>query len=521
MSLRKTLRAALAALLLAPAGATAADLTIGFSASITSLDPHFHTLGSNNAINRHVFDRLVHQDAELRLQPGLALSWQPVGEAAWEFRLRPGVRFHDGTPFAAADVVASLRRAPAVPNSPGSFGVYLGAVRNVVAVDALTLRIETAGPSPTLPNDLTQIAIIAAARVGATTAEYNAGSAAIGTGPYRFGGYTPGAQVRFTRNPDHWGGPQAWDNVTFRIIPNPTALVAALLAGDVQLIDGVTPVNLATLRRAPGVQVFTGRTPRLIYLHFDHARAVSPLLADRNGQPLAGNPLRDRRVRQALSLAVNREQMAERVMEGAATPAGQISPIGYFGASPRLGPPPYDPARARALLAEAGYPEGFRMTLLGPNDRYLNDEKVLQALAQMFGRIGIQVQIEALPFAVLAPRITRQQASVWMGGWGGSSGEMSANLRALVATPDAARGLGAQNRGGYSNPALDALLARAIVTLDDAARAALLAEAVELAMADVALLPLHFESYSWAARGGVTYAPRFDQLTYAMSAGRP
>ncbi|MGG5822568.1 ABC transporter substrate-binding protein [Falsiroseomonas sp. HW251] len=514
-------RLLLAALLLLPGPARADDLTVGFSAAITSLDPHFHTLGSNNAINRHVFDRLIHADEALRLQPGLAVAWRATGPLEWEVSLRPNVRFHDGTPFTAADVAASLRRAPSVPGSPGSFGVYLSAVAGVTVVDPLTIRIATRQPAPSLPNDLTQIAVISAARAEASTADYNAGPAAIGTGPFRFTGYAPGDRVTFRRNPDHWGGAAAWDVVTFRFIPNPTALVAALLAGDVQLIDGVSPVHFERLRRAPGVALFTGPTPRVIYLGMDQARDASPGVADAQGRPVERNPLRDRRVREALSLALNRAQIVERVMDGAATAAGQISPPGYFGASDRLGPAPHDPARARALLAEAGWPDGFRLTLLGPNDRYVNDERVMQAVAQMFGRIGIATTLEAVPFSVAATRIARREASLWMGGWGGSSGEMSANLRALVATVDPASGMGAQNRGLYSSLQVDALLAEALRTFDDTRRAALLAEATEAAIADHALIPLHFESYTWATRGGIVYVPRFDQLTLAMSARRP
>src|SRR5262249_48152283 len=190
------------------------------------------------------------------------------------------------------------------------------------------------------------------------------------------------------------------------------------------------------------------------------------------------NPLRDARVRQALSLAINRAALCERVMEGQAAPAGQVLPDGFFGTVPDLAPPAFDPARARALLAEAGYRDGFRLTLHGPNDRYVNDAAVLQAVAQMWTRVGVDTSVEALPWAPYVSRaMTRQEFSVWMIGWGSVTGETSSALRALAHSFAPERGFGSGNRGRYANPALDALIEQASATLDDDRRRALLQQA--------------------------------------------
>jgi peptide/nickel transport system substrate-binding protein len=224
-------------------------------------------------------------------------------------------------------------------------------------------------------------------------------------------------------------------------------------------------------------------------------------------------------VREALSRSINRQAIDERVMEGQAIPAAQLLPDGFFGVSPNLKVERYDPAGAKKLLAEAGYPDGFRLTVHGPNDRYINDDKLLQAVAQMFSRIGIETRVETMPWASFASRsnAAKPEFSVMLVGWGADTGETSSPLRSLLATYDRDKGWGPSNRGRYSNPKLDAVLGQALATVDDGAREKLLWQADEIAMRDVGIIVLHYEVSSWATRRGFTYQGMANQNTLAMN----
>ncbi len=498
-------------------GASAQNLTAALASQPSSVDPHFHNLVPNNAISSHVFDRLVHQDDRQRLIPGLAESWRPLSETEWEFRLRGGVAFHDGVALEAEDVAASLRRVPAVPNSPGPLTQFTRSIAAVEVVDARTLRIRTHGPAPLLPTDLSTIAIVPRRFERAATQDFNSGSAMVGTGPFRFGRYTPGEQVVLTRNPAYWDGAPHWAQVTLRVVPNDSARAAALLAGDVDIIEAAPLSQLAALRRHGGVRLWRTVSNRVMFLSFDMHREVTPFARDRAGQTLSANPLRDARVRGAISKAINRPLIVERLMDGEAVAAGGFLAEGFFGASPRLRPEAFDLPGAQRLLREAGFPSGFQLTIHGPNNRFPNDDQILQAVAQMLTRAGIETRAEVLPFNVLLSQggPPNHAYSAMLLGWGSNTGEMSSPLRSLLATPDRATGMGVANRGRYSNPALDGLVRRALVTVDEDVRRSLLEEASELAVADHAILPLLYQVNIWATRGAIAYAPRADEFTLA------
>lgn len=509
--------ACIAAMLALASPAGAQDLKIALAAEPTSIDPLYHTLNPNNQVARHVFDRLVHQDARQRLVPGLALSWKPIDAATWEFKLRPGVTFHDGAAVTPDDIIFSIDRADKVPNSPASFAIYTKAVKGIDVIDPLTLHIKTGTPYPLLPNDLSTIAIQEKRAVeGKGTEDFNKGSAAIGTGPYKFVEWVPGNRLVLERNDKYWGPKPDWAKVIMRPIPNNAARVAALLAGDVDFIENVPTADLQRLKANPAVHVVETVSNRVIYLHLDSNRDQSPFVLDNDGKPLAKNPLKDRRVRLAISKAINRPAIVERVMEGAAIPAGQLLPDGFFGVSPNLKPMAYDPEGAKKLLAEAGYPAGFRLTLHSPNDRYVNDEKVAQAVAQMLSRVGIKTEVQAMPQAVYFTRASKLEFSFMLLGWGADTGEPSSPLKSLLATNNPAKGMGTANRGRYSNPKLDALLEEALATVDDEKRAGLLAQATEAGIEDVGIIPLHYEVTLWGMRGDLTFEGNTNQYTQAF-----
>jgi peptide/nickel transport system substrate-binding protein len=499
----------------ASAVAGASDLTIGIGADVTAIDPHYHNVTPNNNVAAHIFDYLVLRDERQKPIPGLAESWRTVDPLTWEFKLRKGVKFHDGSEFTAADVVASIERVPLVPNSPSPFTAYTKQIKEMTVVDPYTIRFRTAAPYPLMPTDMTQVAIISAKAAKASTEDFNSGKAAIGTGPYKLLRYAKGDRIELARHDGYWGGKTPWEKVTLRLLPNDASRVAALLAGDVQAIEYVPTSDVARIRADKRLNVYKVIADRLVYLHMDSDRDVSPYVTDKEGKPLAKNPLKDPRVRKAISKAINRNAIVDKVMEGEAVAAGQLLADGMFGTTRNLKVEPYDPAGAKKLLAEAGYPDGFGITIHAPNNRYVNDAKIAQAVAQMLTRIGIATKVEAMPSATYFPQATDLKFSLMLLGWSSGTGEASSPLKALVATYSRDKGFGTANRGRYSNPRVDALLEEALATVDDSKREALLQRATEIAIDDTGIIPLHFQVNLWATRNGITYVPRTDENTLA------
>jgi peptide/nickel transport system substrate-binding protein len=504
--------------IVAPVVAKERELNIGLQAAITSMDPHYHNLAPNNSMMRHIFEALVQNDADQRIRPALAESWKAIDATTWEFKLRKNARWHDGSPFTAEDVLFTLKRAPNVPNSPSSFATFVKPIVDAQAKDAHTLILKTREPHPLLPNDLTALLIISKKfGEGANTEDYNSGKAAIGTGPYKFGEFIANQRVMVKANYGHWRGEQPWDKVNFKILPNPAARVAALLSNDVQFIESVPTADIPNLEKNKDIALVSKASNRVIYLHLDSGREKdTPTVLGKDGKLLPKNPLKDARVRKAMSKAINRDAIVERIMERRAIAASQLLPDIFFGTSKKLKPEKHDPEGAKKLLAEAGYPNGLSLTLHGPNNRYINDEKIAQAIAQMWSRVGIDTKVETMPASVYFTRATKLEFSVMLLGWATESGEQGSSLRSLLMTYDQAKGYGVTNRGRYSNPAMDALLVKAFATTEDKAREALIIEAAEKAMNDTGLIPLHYEVSTWAQRKGLQYTPRTDQYTLAM-----
>jgi peptide/nickel transport system substrate-binding protein len=515
------LAAALVAAAMAAASPGAAqDLKIGLAAEPSAMDPHFHNLTPNNGLLSHIFERLVETDASNKLIPGLAESWKILDGNIWEFKLRAGVKWHDGTPFTADDVIFTFERAPNVPNSPSSFATSTKG-KTLKKIDDLTLQIATPGPYPLMANDLSNVMIVSRkAGDAARTEDYNSGKAAVGTGPFKFASFVPGDKIEMVRNADYWGSKAQFEKITFKPIKAGPARVAALLAGDVDIIEDVPTADIERLKKEPKIALSQGVSRRVIYFHLDHFRDESPFIKAKDGTAIK-NPLRDKRVRLALSKAINRDAIVSRVMEGVALPASQFLADQFFGVSPRLKPVAYDLDGAKKLLSEAGFPNGFKMTLHGPNGRYTNDVKIIEAVAQMFTRAGIETSIETLPPAVFFNRASAgangsPEFSFILVGWSADTGETSGSLKPLVGTFDKDKGTGAANRGRYSNPALDKLIAEAQATVDDDKRSAVLAQAVEMAIEDVAIIPSHYPVNTWGTRKGLRITPRADEYTYVM-----
>ena len=284
--------------------------------------------------------------------------------------------------------------------------------------------------------------------------------------------YVKGDRIELARNDAFWGGPTPWEKVTLKILPQDATRVAALLSGDVQAIENVPPTDVAQLRKDKRLAVYRIVADRLIYLHMDSDRDATPFVTDRAGRPLAKNPLKDPRVRRAISKAINRQAIVEKVMEGEAIPSGQLVAEFLFGATKSLKVEPYDPEGAKKLLAEAGYPEGFGLTIHAPNNRYVNDAKIAQTVAQMLSRVGIDTKVVAMPSSTFFTQASDLKFSFMLVGWSTGTGEASSALKALVMTWNRDKGFGTANRGRYSNAKVDALTEDALQTVDDVKREA-------------------------------------------------
>jgi peptide/nickel transport system substrate-binding protein len=512
---------AAACLTLAGGGAAAQDLTIGARAEPT-IDPHFLYLATNMAYAHHVFDPIVEKDSSSKWGPALAVSWRAIEPALWEFKLRPGVKFHDGSDFTAEDVKFSIERIPAIPNNPNPYTNNVRSIARIEIVDPLTIRFHTHGPNPVLPGQLGNVFVVShkVAR-DATPADFRSGKATIGTGPYRFIRYEPAATVELDRYDAYWGEKPEWKKVTFRIISKDAARTAALLAGDVDVIDYVPVTDIEALSKNPRVEIFKKVSDRLIYLIFDMRREQTPFATDNAGQPLTRNPLRDLRVRQAMAMAIDREAMTTRVMEGLSVPAAQFAPAHILGHDPAITVEKPDLDRARRLLAEAGYPDGFGLTVHCSNDRYVNDHKICQAVGSMLSRIGLKMKVETMPANVFFSRAStnRNEFSFYLSGWGhSSSGDISAFLTGHMHSEDRTRGLGSLNGVGLLDPKLDALIDDAVAEMDDRARGPKLRATMAAIVAELPRIPLHAQLTVVAARKGIVYDARADEQTMAMSA---
>ncbi len=498
--------------------AQSADLKIGYAQAPTSIDPHFHNSGTNSAFARHVFDPLIIN--ENGLKPGLAVSWTPLSDTEWEIKLREGVTFHDGSPFTAADVLFTIERLPNVPDSPSSFAASVSAIESVEVVDDHTLRIATAKPAPTLPHSLSEFVIVSdEVGTGAQTADYTRGDAMVGTGPFKFVSSRASELYELTRYDDYWGGAPDWDNVEVRIIESAPARVAALLSGDVDLIERVPANDVPRLTEDPDTSVFAGPTNRVVFVALDVERdAVKEAYArDTSGATLPQNPMRDVRVRKALSMAIPREALIDRALGGDGILTSNIVPPGFFGYDDSIPVTPYDPEAAKALLAEAGYPDGFQITFHASTDRIAYAPEVVQVLAQVWSRIGVMTELETMPHSVYIPKTNDFDYAYMLHSWGTAS-DAGYTLNGIAVTRDKPNGKGPSNRGRYSNAKVDELVEAAQSELDAVKREDLLKTAMNIVIDDHGILPLYAQKSSWAARTGISYDPIVSQFTLAHRA---
>ena len=501
-------------------GALAQNLTIGVRAGPDSIDPHFTATGTHAEALKHVFDTLTWSGDKLQIEPRLATSWKAIAPDVWEFKLRPGVKFHDGSDFTAEDVKFSIERVPMV-SGPNPTTIYVRRVREVKIVDPLTVQIVTDGPAPNLPNDFIRLFIVSAKAAAGLTRDnaneaFNAGKAAIGTGPYKFVSWTPKDQLVLERFAGYWGPKEPWARVVRKELPNDAARVAQLKAGQVDIIVRAPASDVATLKRDPKLSVSTVDTVYVFNMEID-LRDKPTQVTGKDGLPLPKNPLQDPRVREAIDIAIDRPALVEIAMEGLGAPVNQLVTDTIAGFNKSLPPIKVDIARAKKLLEEAGYPNGFKATFSFTNDRLPGDRQVGTSIAQMLARIGLEVTANAQTAAVFFPARSRAEYSLAMSGWGTLTGESNYTLSSVVHSNDPAKKLGAFNVLGYKNETLDKLIEDAAVELDEAKRNDLLSQANAIVAKDRPRLPIVAVGSAWAMqKDKVTIAPRIDEDTLAM-----
>ena len=513
-----------ASLLVLCLNAGAATLRWSSQGDYLSADPHSQNEGLNNLVNAEIYERLTTRDKALAIVPSLATSWEALGPATWRFHLRHGVAFHDGTPLTADDVAWSIARAQSPSSNFKTFATPLGTARRI---DDYTVDLELAKPLPAavMLENVNAISIVSRAwceKHGTrqpqdfkTGEETYASRNANGTGPYVLVKREAEIATVLQRNPRWWGDAEGRregnvDEIVYRPIKSDATRMAALLTGEIDLVLDPPLQDLARLRAEPGLRVVEGPENRVIFLAMDQERSELKY-SDVKG----ANPLKDLRVRQAIYHAIDIDTIQRQVMRGQSRPTGSMVPA-PAGAFPELEPRllPFDVARAKALLAEAGYPAGFELGLDCPNNRYVNDERICTAIAGMLAKIGIRVNLTAIPRAQFFQRVDQFDVSMNLYGWGGATTDPGFTLTPVMHSPDG-KGKGEFNSGRYRDEALDRLIDSAEREMDPSKRLDLLHEAFRRVRDNVYTIPLHRQVIPWAARSGVHAQHRADNVLEA------
>jgi peptide/nickel transport system substrate-binding protein len=511
------LAVALTALL--PAVAGAQTLRWSSQGDIATMDPYAHTESFTSNVQHHVYDPLVRRNRELKIEPALATSWSIVAPDRWRFVLRRGVVFHDGSPFSADDVVASVERLlDPTARARGNLANVVKAEK----VDDFTVDFVLKGPYPLLLNDLSGIFIMSKRWMEANNAlkpgnittgtTTYASTNANGTGPFKLESYRPDQATIMTANDKWWDKPEHnLTRIEFRPIKSDATRVAALLSGEIDMMAPAPLQDLARISAAPGFKVIEEPSLRLIFLGLNFRPELQ-------GQPGVPNPLLKQPVRQALWHAIDLDTLHRRVMRGKSRSVATIVAPPVPGYSAELDKPVgFDPDKAKKMLADAGYPNGFKVKLDCSNDRYINDEQTCVAVAAMWTRIGVQVDLKTESRATYFPKVDRGETDIYMLGWATLPPmDGFSALSALITTRK--DGFGGNNPNGYSNPAIDELTRKAAVELDEPKRLAQMVEAFKIARNDVAFLPLHQQPVAWAMKNAVEvpqFADEYVRLWFA------
>ncbi len=462
-------------------------------------DPHAANESPTHSASRKVYDTLTYNDKDMKLTPWLATSWKLVDPTTWQFNLRKGVKFHDGTDFTATDVKFSFERAK---SKTSDLKGDISSVKEVKIIDPYTVHIITNGPDPILPNLLTNIYImskawseknnVTAPQDRAAKEETYAVRNAMGTGPFKMKLREPDVRTILVKNENWWGlkdYPHEVDEIIYTPIANQATRVAALLSGELDFILDPPLQDLNRIKNTPGLHLAQTAQVRTIFLGMN--QGVKEL---RSSNIKGKNPLADRRVRQAFYQAIDIEAIKKKVMRGYSVPAGLITPPAVHGYTDELNKRrPYDPAAAKKLLAEAGYADGFSLQLDCPNNRYINDEGICQAVVGMLGKIGVKVNLSAIPKTIHFPKIKNRETDFYMLGWGVSTLDSHYVFNYLTKCADKG-----WNGTGYCDAETDKIIDDMEKEVDFGKRDAMIAEVWKRMRENVNYLPLHHQVIVWA-----------------------
>jgi peptide/nickel transport system substrate-binding protein len=477
--------------------AEAKTLRMAYDSDPTSLDPHEQLSGATLQMSHLLFDPLVRFRQDLTLEPRLAQSWEKIDECTTRFHLRPGVHFHSGGILSARDVIWTFQRLKTSPDFKALFEPFAEAKM----IDDLTVDLVTKEPYSLVMNLATYIFPMDSefysrldergrpkfeiVKNGSSFASTHAS----GTGPFMVTEREPGVRLKLKRFSDYWdkASPGNVDEIVFTPIKEPATRVAALLAGDVDFIAPVPPTDLARVKTDPCCTLITMPSTRVLTFELNQARVST---------------FKDPRIRLAINYAINREGIAKKIMRGFATAAGELSPPGYAGYDPAL-VPRYDLDKAKELIKEAGYENGFSVTMMAPNNRYIEDARIAEAVAAMLAKINIKVDLQTMPKAQYWQRFDERAADIMMIGWQSDTQDSANFYEFLAMTPDKATGYGQYNAGNYSNPEVDRLTLETQTMTNPKARAEVLKKIERILYDDAALVPLHWQHLSWASRKNV------------------
>jgi len=492
---------------LAAGTAQAKAFRIADQGDALSMDPHSLNESLQLSFTGNIYEPLVAHDKKLGLVPGLATKWTQVNPTTWRFELRRGVTFHDGTPFTADDVLFTFARAAGDGSDMKSYTSDIAQVRKV---DADTVEIVTKNPFPILPDVISLVYIMSKKWCEENRADKpvdkrkgieNAASfRANGTGPFRLKSRDPGVRTVLVRNLNYWDKVETnIDEVVFTPIGADATRVAALVSGEIDFMQPVPVQDVARLKQNPNLNIMQGPELRTIFLGMDQARNEL-LFSNVKGK----NPFKDVRVRRAFFQAIDIEAIKTRIMRGAATPTALMIAPGIKGFPAELNKRlPHDPEASKKLLAEAGYPNGFELKMNCPNDRYVNDGEICQAVAGMLARVGVKVNLEAETKGTYFPKILSRNTSFYLLGWTPATYDSHNVLNAIIGTPDPS-GRGQFNLGGYSNARVDELTKLVQSETDQTKRNAMIAEAFKIHQDEVGHLPLHQQALAWGMRKNVS-----------------
>ena len=471
-----------------------------------TMDPYSQNEQLTNNINGQVYEKLVDRDKQLNIVPVLALSWQQMSPMVWRFKLRPNVKFHDGAPFTADDVVFSIERAK---HANSQLRQYANAVGTAVKIDDLTVELRQDKPNPIVLEHLTTLQMMNQAWCVKNKTEKPldfknkeetfASKNANGTGPFMLVSREPDVRTVMKRNPNWWGKFEGnVDEIVYRPIKSDGTRVAALLSGEVDLIQDPPPQDLARLRANPALKVIDGMENRIVFFGFDQFRDELQYSSVKGK-----NPFKDKRVRQAFYHAIDIDAIKAKTMRGMAFPTGANTPSDKPSSQEIEKRFAYDRAAAKKLLADAGYSNGFEITLDCPNDRYINDEEICVAVAAMLAQIDVKVRVNGMPKAVYFPKLEKNDTSMYMLGWGGAITDAQTTLDPVLHSKDG-KGKGDYNYGRYTNAKLDELIDQAAVETNAEKRKAIVTEALLTHKNEFHNLPLHRQVIPWASRSNVS-----------------